>query len=81
MTFCSNFVSSEDSAIEGGGECNIPDLTPFALNVYDIYIVINHGLELQQKSPPWIILFMFQRLNSLLMVFCASRNIIILNMM
>ena len=26
--------------------CNTPVLTPFALNVYDVYIVINHGVEL-----------------------------------
>ena len=27
--------------------CNTPVLTPFALNVFDVYIVINHGVELQ----------------------------------
>ena len=31
--------------------CNTPVLTPFALNVYDVYIVINHGVELKEKSP------------------------------
>ena len=29
-------------------------LTPFALNVYDVYIVINHGVELKEKAPPLI---------------------------
>ena len=46
--------STEDSAIEGGGECNTPFLTPFALKVHDVYIVINHGEELKAKSPPSI---------------------------
>ena len=27
--------------------CNTPVLTMFALNVYDVHIVINHGVELQ----------------------------------
>ena len=39
---------------EGGGECNTLVLTPFALNVYDVYIVINHGVDLKEKSPPSI---------------------------
>ena len=26
-------------------------LTTFALNVYDVYIVINHGVKLKEKSP------------------------------
>ena len=37
--------------------CNTPVLTPFALNVYDVYIVINHGVGLKAKSPPSIWLF------------------------
>ena len=32
-------------------KCNTPVLTPFALNVYDVYIVINCGVELKAKSP------------------------------
>ena len=36
------------------GRCNTPVLTPFALNVYDVYIVINRGVELKEKSPPSI---------------------------
>ena len=52
MTFCLNFVGIEDSAIEGGGECNTPILTSFALNIYDTYIVNNHGEELKAKAPP-----------------------------
>ena len=31
--------------------CNTPFLTPFALKVYDVYIVINRGVELKEKSP------------------------------
>ena len=38
------------------GEGNVTPwfLTPFALNVYDVYIVINHGVELKAKAPPSI---------------------------
>ena len=39
---------------QGGGECNTLVLTPFALKVHDVYIVINHGVELKEKSPPSI---------------------------
>ena len=39
---------------QGGGECNTSVLTPFALNVCDVYILINHGVELKAKSPPSI---------------------------
>ena len=31
--------------------CNTPVLTLFALNVHEVYIVINHGVELKAKSP------------------------------
>ena len=34
--------------------CNTLVLTPFALNVYDVYIVINLGVELKAKAPPSI---------------------------
>ena len=34
--------------------CNTSILTPFALNAYDVYIVINHGVELKAKAPPLI---------------------------
>ena len=45
--FLFNIVkSTKDSANEGGGECNTLVLTPFALNVYDVYIVISHGVEI-----------------------------------
>ena len=37
-------------------DCNTLVLTPFALNVHDVYIVINHGVELKSKSPPLICL-------------------------
>ena len=46
--------STENNAIEGGGKCNTPVLTPFALNLYDIYIVINSGVEIKGKAPPSI---------------------------
>ena len=35
-------------------ECKTQVLTPFALNVYDVYIVINRGEELKAKAPPSI---------------------------
>ena len=34
--------------------CNTPVLTLFALNVYDVYNVIDHGVELKAKDPPSI---------------------------
>ena len=34
--------------------CNTPVLTPFALGVYDVYIVIDRGVELKAKAPPLI---------------------------
>ena len=40
--------------VQGGGDYNNPVLTPFALKVHDVYIVINHGEELKAKSPPSI---------------------------
>ena len=46
--------------------CNTLVLTPNALNVY---IVINRGVELKEKSPPLIYRFMFRRLKSMPMVF------------
>ena len=39
---------------QGGGDCNTLVLTPFALKVHDVYIVIDHGEELKAKSPPLI---------------------------
>ena len=44
--------STEDSAIEGGGECNTPFFTPLALKIHDTYIVNNLGAELKAKAPP-----------------------------
>ena len=55
--FCSILKSTKDRAIEGGGKSNTPILTSFALNVYDVYIEFNHGVELKAKSPPLIWLF------------------------
>ena len=31
-----------------------PRFDPFALNVYDVYIVINRGVEIKEKGPPSI---------------------------
>ena len=39
---------------QGGGDCNTPVLNPFVLKIHDVYIVINHGVELKEKSPPSI---------------------------
>ena len=48
---------------QGNGKessCNTPILTPNALNVYDVYIVNNHGAELKPKAPPSICYAMFR---------------------
>ena len=35
-----------------------PGFDPVCIkNIYDVYIVINHGMELKGKSPPSICLF------------------------
>ena len=34
--------------------CNTSALTPFALNIYDVNIVWNHGKELKAKALPLI---------------------------
>ena len=34
--------------------CNTLVLTPFALSVHDVSIVINRGMELKAKAPPSI---------------------------
>ena len=56
-------MSTEDSVVEGGGECNTPILTPFALNIHDTYVVNNHGEELREKAPPSIYLCYFSDWN------------------
>ena len=48
------FKSTEDSAIEGGGECNTLVLTTLTLKIHDTYIVNNLGAELKAKAPPSI---------------------------
>ena len=60
------------------GMCNTPVLTPFALNVYDVYILINRGVEIKEKAPPSIKCLMFRRLKSLPMVYHDIWHIIIL---
>ena len=52
--FFSILKITKDIAVEGGGKCNTLVLTSFALNVYDENIVINHGVELKEKSSPSI---------------------------
>ena len=51
---------------------NTPVLTPFALNAYDVYIVINRGVELKEKSPTMDYHFYVSMIKSVPMVFCAS---------
>ena len=53
--------------------CNTPVLIPFALNVYDAYIVINHGVELEEKNPYNGLSFYVLAIKLVLMVFCASQ--------
>ena len=40
--------------------CNTPFFDPVALDVYDVYIVNNHGAELKAKAPPSIGYAMFR---------------------
>ena len=51
---------------------NTPVLTPFALNAYDVYIVINCSVELKTKIPTMDYRFYVSAIKSVLMVFCAS---------
>ena len=37
-----------------------PGFDPVALDVYDVYIVNDHGVELKAKAPPLIGYAMFQ---------------------
>ena len=39
--------------------CKILVLTPFALSVYDVYIVMDHGVELSANTPPLIVILCF----------------------
>ena len=34
--------------------CNVPVFDPVTLDVYDVYIVNDHGVELKAKAPPLI---------------------------
>ena len=61
-----------------GRKCNTPVLTPFALKVYDVYIVINHGAELKEKGPPSIWLCYVRRLKSFPMVYHDIQHILVL---
>ena len=54
-------------------KCNTPILTPFALNVYDVYMVINCGVELKEKIPTMDYRFYVLTIKSVPMVFCASQ--------
>ena len=46
-------------------ECALsrPGLDPVTLDVYDVYIVNDHGVELKAKAPPLIDYAMFWDLN------------------
>ena len=44
---------------QGGGDCNTPFLTMFALKGIWCNNVINHGMELKEKAPPWISILCF----------------------
>ena len=57
---------------------NTPVLTLFALNVDDVYIVINRGVELKEKAPPLIWLCYAWQLKSLPIVYGDIRHIIVL---
>ena len=46
--------------LNGGLLCHHPGFDPIALDVYDVYIVNNHGEELKAKAPPLIGYAMFQ---------------------
>ena len=37
-----------------------PGFDPVPLNVHDVYIVMNHGVELKAKAPPLIGYAMFR---------------------
>ena len=54
-------------------ECNILVLTSLALNVYDVYIVINRSVELKEKIPTMDYRFYVSVIKLVPMVFCASQ--------
>ena len=37
-----------------GCGCNTTVLTLWYLIAYDVNIVLNHGVELKAKAPPWV---------------------------
>ena len=51
MDYISKSSSNEDSAIEGGGECNTPVLTPWYWIAYDVNIFIWSWCGAQGKGP------------------------------
>ena len=51
-------MSTEDSVVEGGGECNTTVLTKFVFKYYDVN---NHGVELG-KSTTIDLVFVFRQL-------------------
>ena len=40
--------------LKGEGNVTSPVFTPFALKVHDVYIVMNRGVEVKEKTPPSI---------------------------
>ena len=61
--------------------CNTSALTPFTLNAYGVYIVINHSVELKEKMTTMDYCFYVSVIKSVPMVSCASRHIIIFDIM
>ena len=57
-----------------GDENVVPSFDLVCINVYDVNIVLNHGVELKVNAPPWIYCFMFRQLKSMSMVYVLSGN-------
>ena len=53
-----------------------PGFDPLTLDVYDVYFVNDHGVELKAKAPPWIGYAMFWDLNLSPKVYRGMRHII-----
>ena len=64
---------NKNNGIIGSYDCNTPVLTPFTLNAYDVYIVINRSVELKEKIPTMDYHFYVSAIKSVPMVFCASQ--------
>ena len=56
--------------------CHTPHFDPVVLDVYDVYIVNDHGVELKAKAPPLIGHAMFWDLKLSPMVYRGMRHIL-----